>query len=70
LGSAIYLYTKFYLNANSSYKVIFQTRYRKDGRMDRGTDGQRGDDMLPPLGSIKMLIEKGIKITAACMIHE
>ena len=50
--------------------VIFQTRYRKEGRMDRGTDGQRGDDMLPPLGSIKMLIEKGIKITAACMIHE
>jgi len=27
---AIYLYTKFYLNANSSFKVIRQTRYRTD----------------------------------------
>ena len=39
LGSAliaIYLYTKFYLNANSSFKVIWQTRYRTDGRTKRG----------------------------------
>ena len=33
---AIYLYTKFYLNVNSSLKVICQTRYR----IDRWTDGQ------------------------------
>ena len=45
---AIYLYTKFYLNANSSFKVICRIRYR--------TDGQRGDYMLPPLGSIKILL--------------
>jgi len=43
---AIYLYSKFYLNANSSFKVICRTRYH--------TDGQSGDYMLPPLGSIKM----------------
>jgi len=27
---AIYLYTKFYLNANSSFKVICRTRYQTD----------------------------------------
>jgi len=42
--TAIYLYTKFDLNANSSLKVICRTRY--------WTDGQSGDYMLPPLGSI------------------
>ena len=47
---AIYLYTKCYLNANGSFKVICQTMYRTDGR----TDGQSGDYMLPPLGSIIM----------------
>ena len=35
---AIYLYTKFDLNANSSFKVIFKTRYH-DGQ----TDGQSDD---------------------------
>jgi len=29
---AIYLYTKFYLNTNSSFKVICQTRYQTDRR--------------------------------------
>jgi len=43
---AIYLYTKFYLNANRSFKVICRTRYR----MYR----QSGDYMLHPLGSIKI----------------
>ena len=38
---AIYLYTKCYLNANGSFKVICQTMYRTDGR----TDGQSGDYM-------------------------
>ena len=28
---AIYLYTKFYLNANSKFKVICPTWYRTDG---------------------------------------
>ena len=33
---AIYIYTKFYLNAKSSFKVICQTRYRQtDGRTDK-----------------------------------
>ena len=32
---AIYLYTKFYLNAQSSFKVICQTRYWTNGRTDR-----------------------------------
>ena len=32
---AIYLYTKFYLNANSRFKGICHTRYRTDGRTDR-----------------------------------
>jgi len=46
LGSAlpligIYIYTKYDLNANSSFNVISRTRYRKDG--------QSGDYMLPPL---------------------
>ena len=40
---AIYLYTKFYLNANSSFKVIFRTRYQ----VEEQTDGQSGDYMLP-----------------------
>ena len=35
---------------NSSFKVICRARYQMDGRTDR----QRGDYMLPPLGSIKM----------------
>ena len=35
---AIYLYTKFKLNTNSSFKVICWTRYRTD----RQTDGQSG----------------------------
>ena len=43
---AIYLYTKFYLNGNSSFKVI-------SGQGTR-TDGQSGDYMLPPSESIKM----------------
>jgi len=47
LGSAlplivIYLYTMFYLNAKSSFKVICRTRY--------WTGGQSGDYMLPSLG--------------------
>jgi len=33
--SAIYLYSKFDLNDNSSFKVICRTRYRLDGQMDR-----------------------------------
>ena len=45
---AIYLYTQFYLNVTSSFKVICWTRYR--------TDGQSDDYMLPPLGSIKKQI--------------
>jgi len=43
---AIYLFTKFHLNANSSFKVICRTGNR--------TNGQNGDYMLPPLGRIKM----------------
>jgi len=36
---AIYLYLKFYLNANNSFKVICRTKYRADGRTDdRQTD--------------------------------
>ena len=50
---AIYLYTKFYLNANSSFKVICQTRYRTDGQMDK-----EATICFPPLGSIKMEITK------------
>ena len=46
---AIYLYTKFDLNANSSFKVICRTRYP--------TDGQSGDYMLPPLGSMNIINE-------------
>ena len=38
---AICLYTKFYLNAKSSFKVICRTMFQ--------TDGQGGDYMLPPL---------------------
>jgi len=50
---AIYLHTKFYLNANSSFEVICWTRYQMDGRMDGRTDvRQSGHYMLPPLGSI------------------
>ena len=51
---AIYLYTKFYLNANSSFKVIFRTRYQAEEQTDR----QSGDYMLPPLWTIKI----GVKI--------
>ena len=47
--NAIYLYTKFYLNANSSSKVICQTRYH--------TGGQCGDYMLPPLRSINIVTQ-------------
>ena len=47
---AIYLLTKFHLNTNSSFKVIRRTRYQTDRRMD----GQSGDYMLPPLGSLTM----------------
>ena len=32
---AIYLYTKFYLNAISSFKAICRTRYRTDGQTDK-----------------------------------
>jgi len=32
---AIYLYTKFYINANSSFEVICRTRNRMDGQMDK-----------------------------------
>ena len=32
---AIYLYTKFYFNANSNFKVICRTRYRMDGQTKR-----------------------------------
>jgi len=42
--SVIYVYVKFYLNATCSCKVICRIRYR--------TDGQSGDYMLLPLGSI------------------
>ena len=42
---AIYIRTKFHLNANSSVKVIRRTRYRTDGQMDGRTDGQSGDYM-------------------------
>ena len=45
---AIYLYTEFYLNANSSFKGICRTRYR--------TEGQSGDYMLPTLGRIIIII--------------
>ena len=34
----IYLYTKFYLNVNSSFKVICRTRYRTDRRTDGQTE--------------------------------
>ena len=47
--SAIYLYTKLDLNANSSFKVICQTRY-----CDGQTDGQSDDYMLHSLGHIIM----------------
>ena len=46
---AIYLYTKFYLNANSSFKVICRI------------DGQSGDYMLPPLGSIIKVLSSPIR---------
>jgi len=44
---AIYIYTKFDLNGNSSFKAICWTRYR-----DRQMDGQSGDYMLSSSGSI------------------
>ena len=47
---SIYMYTKFNLNVNSSFKVICRTRYLMDGRTDR----QSGDYMLAPLGSIQV----------------
>ena len=55
MGSAlpliyIYLYTEFYLNANSSLKVICRTRYRTDRR----TKWQLYAS--PYLGNIKILI--------------
>jgi len=31
----IYLYTKFHLKANSSFKVISRTRYSTDGQPDK-----------------------------------
>jgi len=46
---AIYLYTKFDLNGNSSFKVIWRTRYR-DGQ----TDKIAATIMLPPSGGLKM----------------
>ena len=33
--TATYLYTKFYLNAISSFKVICRTRYQMDGQTDK-----------------------------------
>ena len=45
---AIYLYTKFYLNAYNSFKVVRQGTGQ--------TDGQSGNYMLSPLGSIKMCV--------------
>ena len=50
---AIYLYTKFYLNANSSFKVICLTRCR--------TDGQSGNYMLSALG----IIQRHLKVLCA-----
>ena len=49
LSIKTYRYTKFYLNANSSFKVIFRTRYRTDGRMDKAVP-----IFYPPVGSIKI----------------
>jgi len=48
---AIYLYTKFYFNANSSFKVICQTRYWTDGLTNGRTKGQ-GDSYLPYLNIV------------------
>jgi len=42
--TAIYLYTKFDLNGNSSFKVICRTRYRTD----RWTERQSDNYMLLP----------------------
>ena len=47
---AIYPFTKFDLNGNSSFKVICRTSF-----CDGWTDRQSGDYMLPPSWSIKIV---------------
>ena len=53
----LYTYTKFYLNANSSFKVICRTKYR--------TDGQSGDFTIPPSWCIKETLRESGEFTTA-----
>ena len=73
---AIYLNNKFYLNANSSFKVICRTRYRMEGQsgdymhLIKKRMGYRVNKYASPTALSLILVETTCSIFSALKIRQ